>query len=396
MVTAMPSFLNWSDFGMSSAAMNDMSVLGSQNRWTEAARVFQTNIAFQLSVAASGFVAFAGAIAIFPARWLPHISGGVKEVLTLLAGYLAMGILTNGLAAGYRAQQKYARWIGLQNAIKVGDLAATAGLLAFGFREVGIAVGLLANRAVWLGIAAIDFRRNCHDLPIGIGQANWRDLRRLWHPAIGHMCFPIGQSLGIQGATVAVGYVLSPSAVAVYAIARTYGRALLQVTGILNVVAWPEFSYALGSNDLSLARKIYRRLQQATVLMILAGFLVMWPLGPWAIRFWTHGRIIVGLGLVGAHLTLAALNLAWNSSHIVMVSVNQVLVLGLRYVVSTALALGAMALVARSRDLTVATLVLGLADISMCFYCWPASRRILAEGISGPKVTGLEAAIEGA
>ncbi|HWB54493.1 MAG TPA: hypothetical protein VG722_09880 [Tepidisphaeraceae bacterium] len=378
----MPSFLNWSDFGMSTAAMNDMSLLGARSRWIEAEEVFQTNIAFLSVVAGISFLAFSVVIAILPEPWLPQVAGGAKPVLILLAAYVAIGILTNGLAAGYRGQQKYARWLNLNNGVRSADILITTILLVARMPEFNIVTGLLLNKIFWLGIISYDFARNSPHIRIGFSKARRRVLSQLWKPAIGNMCFPIGQSLGIQAATVAVGYALNPAAVAIYAIARTYGRILLQLVSTMNVVAWPEFSYALGSNDLELARALYRRLQKATGIMILAGMMVMWPLGPWIIAHWIHDRIQVGYGLVGAHLMLVALSLAWNSSHVVLLSVNHVVELGFRYIASTGVALGAMVFVLHWRDLTAATLALGIADVYMLSYARPVCRRILSYGIA--------------
>ncbi|HEY4989093.1 MAG TPA: hypothetical protein VII09_04760, partial [Opitutaceae bacterium] len=244
-----------------------------------------------------------------------------------------------------------------------------------------LAAALAGNRLMWFAATVIDFACLQDVMAPGFAHASRRSLRGLMKPAVGHFCFPVGQSLSLQATTLIVGSILGPAQVAIFATARTFSRFLLQPVSIVNVATWPEFSYALGTNDLSLARKLYRRTRLFSVAVAGAGGTLAFLVGPMFIETWTRHRLSAGHGLLAALLLAAMVNLAWSPGNVVLVSVNQVVGMAWRYLVASAVGLALMAVLLREYGLWQGACALLVAELAMLAYVPGRARAIIDAGL---------------
>jgi O-antigen/teichoic acid export membrane protein len=128
-------------------------------------------------------------------------------------------------------------------------------------------------------------------LHFGVGAANFREVRRLWAPAIAAMAIPTALAMNLQGIVLVTGFFVSASAAATLTTVRTISRVAVQMVGAVNRATMPELSAAGAKDHHSTLSKLVA-LNLATVgLILLPGGLLFAAFGDRIVEIWTHGKI---------------------------------------------------------------------------------------------------------
>ena len=379
-LTAIPSYLGFSDVGFGSVAGNEMSMLMARGEQKAALAVFQS--CWWLI---TGLVALAGglmslAIYLLPMSRLLHLesisTSDARSILFWLGLSVLLGQLEQLLQSAWRCVARYS----YGNFVK-----STLSLAAFGMQVVPVCMGYgprttamvlaLANIGATL-LLCILVRRDIPWISFGWTHASVAEIRRLARPAMAFLGFPLGNALNIQGTLMAVGYALGPGAVVVFGTARTVSRIALQIIQMVNNTVWPELSIAFGAGNFDLVRTLHRRACQLALFISSAVVITVAIFGPTFLHHWTVGKVPPSNALVDLLLAVVVVYSLWSTSSTLVAAINRHERLALLYSVATGLTVLVTYVAARHWGLYGAAASLLLSELIMSTYVLPSSLRI--------------------
>ena len=379
-LSAIPSYLSFSNIGFGSVAGNEMTMLMARQEKDAALGVFQS--CWWLISLLMGLTGAAMCVALYflPVSKLLHLSTiddhDARWILFWLGLAVLLGQLEQLLQSAYRCIARYS----YGNMLKTGlSLAAFAVqlvpvILGYGPRTMA-EVFAVANIAVTL-ILCVMVRRDIPWIRYGWSHASFAEIKRLTRPAIAFMGFPIGTALNLQGTLLAVNAALGPVDVAIFGTARTVSRVALQVVEMVKNTFWPELSIAFGAGNMDLVRLLHRRACQFALVISLGVVVIVAILGPTFLHHWTQGKVPPSTGLVSLLLIVVVFYSLWSTSSTLVAAINLHERLALVYTIATALTVGATYIAARYYGLYGAALSLLLSEIIMDAYVLPSALRL--------------------
>jgi O-antigen/teichoic acid export membrane protein len=322
LLSAVPTYLAFSDVGFTGAATNDMTMAAGRQDYEHARVVFQavsTALLGILVVLAVSLPAIAVLVPLGKVLNLSTLGNGLAGWTFVALGFEALFTVYAGLLNGALASGGYygdgAMLLALTMLAEFGALAAAALLggnpaigaaAMLGAQAAGTAVmyGWMRRRVPWLHMAR----------PTGIRSV----LRPLLSPALAAGAIPGAVAVNIQGMILLIGLVVGPASAAVFSTLRTLSRAVIQVVGSVAAVVTPEISRAFAAGDPQLLCKIHRRGCQIAVWMTLTMVIGIALLSGPVLNVWTSGKVgrsglllylLLGTTVVGCtwYTSLAAL-----------------------------------------------------------------------------------------
>lgn len=137
------------------------------------------------------------------------------------------------------------------------------------------------------------------------------------------MLYYLGQSLLIQGMTTIVGINLGPGKVVLFNVSRTLINFTKQIVGIINLSFWSEFSYAYGSKNSNLLRKIYSWQQNLNIMSTTVLILFLWIGGDQILSIWTKESIVNEHPFFDLCLISVLINGFWIGKMNMLMAINQ-------------------------------------------------------------------------
>jgi O-antigen/teichoic acid export membrane protein len=379
-VSAIPSYLNVSNFGFGNVAGNEMTMMTARGDRDGALRVFQSCWWLITIICSSCILLLALALYFTPAARLLKLhaidASDTKWIIFYLGCSVLLGQLEALLQSAYRCVGRY----------PYGSLIKSIfSLTAFGIMLIPVCLGggarvtalvFASSNAVLTLVLCLMVR---HDLPwirYGWKHASFAEIRRLSAPAFAFMAFPIGNALNLQGTLMAVGYALGPTAVVIFGTARTVSRVALQLVQMVNNTFWPEMSSAFGTNDINLTRTLHRRSCQLGLIIALIVVATMMTLGPWFLTHWTGGHVPPSRGLLSILLMVVVAYSLWSTSSTLLAAVNQHQKLAAWYLFGTSITVVVTYVFAKHFGLYWAAASLLVSELVMNTYVLPASLRL--------------------
>ena len=368
-LTAVPSYLAFSDVGFVSAAVNDIIMSTARGETQKARAVFQSIIVVLGVVALTVVVSLPIFAAVAPlGRWL--------NISTLNEVTIGWTILTLGLNAclvlwgsllygGFASVGKYgngAIWIALTSLVEFCALALAVVLGA----GVGVAAGaMLVGRLVCTGLMAASMARAAPFLRPGRPPHLRAELRRLLSPALASGAFPLGFALTLQGMVILVGVTLGPASAAIFSTLRTLSRAVIQLLASVSAVAMPEVSKAYGEGNVSLLRELNRRACQVATWITVPAVILLAVSGSVVLHVWTSGRVGTEGSLLYLFLAITVVDIFWYTNIAVLIATNRHQRVAMEYVVGCVLTLPLGWLLVGPLGLPGATLALLALELFM-------------------------------
>ena len=379
-VTAIPSYLQISNFGFGSVAGNEMTMMTARGDREGALRVFQS-CWWLITIICTSCIALLG-LAVY---WLPaarylrlHAIGesDTKWILFYLGCAVLLAQLESLLQSAYRCIGRYPYGAFLKSMFS---------LTAFGLMLVPVSLGggarvtalvfALANVFFTL-VMCVMVRRDIPWIRFGFRHASFAEIRRLTKPAFAFMAFPIGNALNLQGTLMAVGYALGPTSVVIFGTARTVSRVAFQIVQMVNNTFWPEMSAAFGTNDMALTRALHRRACQMALAISLLIVAAMMTLGPWFLNHWTGGHVPPSRRLLAILLLVVIANALWSTSSTLLAAINRHQRLAAWYLFGTSITVVCTYLLAKYLGLYWAAASLLVSELVMNLYVVPTSLRL--------------------
>jgi O-antigen/teichoic acid export membrane protein len=326
LLSAIPSYLTFSDLGFGDASGSDMSMRVAADDRRGAIETFQSSWVLVSAVSLAA-LAMASVFAWFVPwqAWL-HLSGvsnaEAAKIVLVLGMYVAISQQYGVLESGYRCDGHFATGTFLILLQRVAETLVAMVTAIAGGGLLAVAFAYLATRTVGTIGYAFWLHRLSPWIDLGIRHARKERARELAAPAIGFMAFPLGYALSLQGFTVVIGAVLGPVAVVSFTTLRTMSRVSLQLMTAVKHAMWPEFSRVFGEGNIGLARKLHRLAWRASVGMSLLGGAFLWLAGPYIYRFWLHQEVAFNAACFHLLLMVVVANTLWDTSAVVPMSVN--------------------------------------------------------------------------
>jgi len=378
-LTALPTFLTFSDFGFTFVAKNEMVLAVARGNRALALGVFQSIFGLLNIVAPIIGIAIMFAIFAFDPAFHLSIKGvDVGEVRWTLMAFGANVLLYQYfllICAGIRADNRPATesiW---------GATARLSENLAYGIgaictHDLALVAGLgLCSRIVFLVASYCALLRISPWLRLGLSAATRREIARLSHPAFAYMLVPIGQALLIQGPVVILGKFAGPLAVVIFSTSRTLTRLGTAVTNMFNNTFVAEYSAAAGRGDIKSFTKLQRIQLSISSLVIVCYVSGLFVLSSPAMRLFTHGRVNVVQPFFLIMTLSVAAEMLWTAQFTAISAVNRHKIVTYWLAGMSVAGLAIYYLVAGKTGIFAAALTIFLVHSAMIFVCAWASRR---------------------
>ena len=386
-LTAIPTYLSFSNVGFGSVAGNEMTMLMARGEQEAALGVFQSCWWLITLVMSATVAAMSGVLYFLPVGRLLNLTllseHDVKWALFWLGLAVLFGQLEQLLQSAYRCIMRYSYGNFIKSCLSLAAFGAqlVPVMMGYGARTTAM-VFAVANISVTL-ILCVMVR---HDIPwisYGWKHASVAEVKRLTRPSLAFMGFPLGNALNIQGSQLAVNYALGNDAVAIWITARTVSRLALQAVEMVKNTVWPELSIAFGAGNMEMVRTLHRRACQIALIMSLGVVAIVALFGPTFLHRWTLGKVPSSPGLVGLLLVVVVFYSLWSTSSTLVAAINLHERLATVYAIATGVTVVVTYFAARRYGLFGAATSLLLSELIMDVYVLPSSLRIAQDSWSG-------------
>jgi O-antigen/teichoic acid export membrane protein len=342
LLSAIPTYLTFSDFGFTLSAKNEMTIKAAKGD-TEGAIVTYQSVFMLLNFVACAVVCLT-AIALLYVRLGSFFDlGDASEAQAkLVLFFLCCDVVTFQyfllFSGGMRAAGRPATEAATSATVRLGGGLLTAAAVLLGANIVAVAALIFVKSLVFLTIVFFWLRRMAPWLRLGWSKASRPEVKRLLHPSISFMSQTLGQALAISGPVVVLGMAARPVDVVVFATCRTLARLGTTATNMVGAAIMPEFSRVFGQNNVSLFRRLIVLHFSAAATISIVYFVGLSTLGSWILSLWTKGRVHLAEPFFTLLLMSVCFEMLWTTLFIPLGAIN-------RHVV-TAHAYGALALLA--------------------------------------------------
>ncbi|EZP70031.1 Membrane protein involved in the export of O-antigen and teichoic acid-like protein [Sphingomonas paucimobilis] len=327
LLSAVPTYLTFSDFGFTLIAKNEMLMQVAGGRREEALRTFHSVFALLnlvmpcligLSVLLICSVDLSHALNLGE-----YANGDARAVLILLllnvVSYQYFLLICGGVRCENRLAME-ASWGALS---RLAEGLAVAGSALLGGGLVAAAAAALITKLLGSVGLYLWLRKASPWLSLGHAKSSAAEIKRLLKPALAFMLMPISQSMLIQAPLMIIGVLIGPAAVVTFATTRTLARTGTAITNLLNGTVQGEYSIAFGRANHAMLHKVLRYHQRAGLAAIIAFSVPLYLFRDPLMRLYTHGQVsAVDPFFLMVILTVAA-EMMWSSIATPLSSINR-------------------------------------------------------------------------
>jgi O-antigen/teichoic acid export membrane protein len=325
-LSAIPSYIAFSDIGFGNVAANDMTMRVTASDRNGALETFQSTWVLMSCSSLLVVLALAAAAWTLPLNTWLNLSTitptATREILTVFFAYSILSLQADLTTSGFRCEGNYALGMLIKNILRLVEVSTVTILVGFHASPLQAAGAYLALRVVGTPLMAVLMTKKSPWLRYGVRHATLRSVRTLAGPAVAYMAFPAGNALSIQGMVLVISAVLGPVAVAVFSTMRTLTRFGFQIMEAVKNSVWPELSAAYGAQNWSLARRLHRVACQVSLWSSLGVVIFLFFAGDKIVEIWTHGRIAMDEPAFRWLLLVIIANSFWYTSSVVTVASN--------------------------------------------------------------------------
>jgi len=370
-LSAVPFYLSLSEMGFATVAANMMTIEFTQGNKKKVLEIYQSTWIFVCSV--SFIVALIFYILIFYVPFnnilsINLISGkDASSILLVLTVYVLLGLQQGVLNAAYRTIGKYAFATVFFHSTRLLEWFSVVLVLVFSGSPFTVAIFMVLIRFIALVVAWLHLRLRYAWLRQGVNQAKLKTIRELFKPASAFMAFPLGLAFSMQGMILVVGATLGGASVAIFATYRTLVRVLVQMVTMLNQAFWPEMTSAYGARNTKLVAKLYRKSSFISFWVAFLGGLMLAIFGDQILKVWTHNEIGGYQAMFFLMLLGSFLNVLWQPSWVLLMSINRHLDIAAYFIVFSVLGVVLSWFLMPMFGLNGAALALFIVEIPMLY-----------------------------
>jgi O-antigen/teichoic acid export membrane protein len=383
-LTSIPGLLWCFEGGLAGVASNRMTVAASAGNWPLANILFQ-NVLLAQSILCllifGGCVAFVNLTNVSQFFQLTHTTNReASGVLVLMIVYMIIGFFINLLRAVYRAYAREARGIMVTNLWRTVDLIVTVIVLVTHGHTLRLAASLVASAGLCLVFVYLDVFRKCPHVRFSVRETSLSQSRELMIDGAPLLISMAATSLVLQGYPLMVNRSLGASAVVNLTIIRTVSRTILQGIQLLSGSSAPELSRTYGRKDWENYLRLLKVIVAASFWGGLCSCVAMPLLGPWVIREWTGGKVVIDSLTLFLFGVAVALQGAWGICATVLVASNMHHLFNYLYFIFTVIALSVVPSFMFHLGFRGVPVVMMMADLGLLiigiFLCYKKLRHI--------------------
>ncbi|KTF18949.1 hypothetical protein [Pseudoalteromonas sp. 10-33] len=325
-LSALPTYLAMSDFGIGAIASNRMVMKNAQNDKEDVISTFHSLIAFNLVMSSLIFIfvlLLFGTINISENIGITSMDRlEVTYIVLILTFQVLFSMQVNVLCAAYRSLDKYAEGTFLSHTTRLLEWLFAIGALIMGGEILSFAIAGLFGRILGYLFMYIRLVNTSKSFSLSIKSADFGIIKEMIKPGVAFMSFPLGLALSIQGMTLVIGSVLGAVAVAQFNVLRTLSRIIVQIVTMVNQAIWPEITKAFALLDYKLMKKLYIG---ASRYALCIGFISVFALifvHDFLFSLWLGDDFVYSVHLFYLLLVAALLNISSQSSWIVLMATN--------------------------------------------------------------------------
>jgi O-antigen/teichoic acid export membrane protein len=384
-ISTIPAYLMMADFGLGSAAGNEMAIRAGAAEYEGAQRTFRGAL-WVCSLVSAAVMAFSLIAALLTWRTSITITSIITAhdaaVLMFVFGLaVSLNFFLGVIFAGFRCCGKNATGIFLGNCSRLVEVIATGFMLWLDYSPVYVC---LASFLIKLSLGVLQLallRWVCPWLFTPRFNADKTIIKRLIKPSLAFLAFPLGNALALQGPILVIGTLFGSTAVATFSAMRTLSRVPYQFTFAFNSSVSPEMSLAYGSGDMTLLRKLHRKSWVVSISLVLLSALGIAVLGEWVVNIWLHKHAAYNALMLDGLLAVSVILAAWNVSSMVLVSVNQHAKIAIYYVIANGLGFIASYLMAMYFGILGLVLTLIIVEVVMLMVVFPKALLISKDSL---------------
>lgn len=327
LLSAVPFYLTFSDFGFTYVAKNAMVMAVAAGRRDTATRIFHSIyallcLAAPLLLAGSATVIFIADIS----GWLAQDTitpPTARAVLLLLIVNVLLYQFFLLVCAGIRSENRPASEVIWAASARLLEGVAVAAAALAGHGLVAAAAAMVAARLLCLLAAYHWLRRLSGWLRLGVRHADRATLAELWRPAVAYMVLPLAQAMLIQGPVLIVGGALGAAAAVIFSTTRTVTRVGMAAINMINNSVTSEYAALAGRGDDQRADRLLR--VQAGVTLALTGMYALAVLvaAPLILPQLTHGAVQPAYPFLPLLVGAVAAEMLWSALFTPVAAVNR-------------------------------------------------------------------------
>lgn len=383
-LSALPGYIALSNLGLMNVAGNHMTIALGAGDVQKARESLHTVWGAQLGLnVAVGIllVVLLSVVDIASVFKLSHISSASASLTLLIMSLYAMLNLQAGVFGGiYRAVGQNARGVFVGNTIRLLSVIAMAGAL---FLRVKDPVWLAATTAASYTLGALflfwDTVRVAPELRPGLKYFKWNLLKTDLKLGIAFMAYPLGRAFTNQGMLLFVNAFLNSSAVVTLSTLRTVVNTVFQLSNLISLSTWPEFSRLYGEKNKVAVKKLFCFSTALGIWTGVLGSLVLCMIGPSLLSWWTRGAVMVDRPLLILFLIPVVLNSGWYTSSTVLNATNRHQRIALCFLVASVLVPVATWIIQRIIGMGLYAIGCGFIcmDVVMLIYVFPQALQLI-------------------
>jgi O-antigen/teichoic acid export membrane protein len=344
LLSAIPSYLSFSDLGFGDASGSDMCMRVAANDREGALETFQSS--WVLVTCVSLVVLLLASASAWWIPWQPWlrlsslVSHQAATIIMVLGAYIVLA-QQNGVAdSGFTSDGHYATSTFWRTILRLAEAVTATTVVILHGSLLAVALTYLLVRCVGTISFVFLLRKMSPWIHYGIRYARLATIKQLAAPAFGFMAFPVGYALNLQGLILVVGARLGPVAVVSFSTLRTLSRLSFQVIGVIKTPLWPELSRAFGEGKIALARRLHRHACQAALGLSILGGSLLWIIGPFVYRLWIRHGVSFDASCFHVLLLVVVTNSLWDTSSVIPMSINAHCRIALAYSAAAMVSLG--------------------------------------------------------
>lgn len=315
LLSAVPFYLTFSDFGFTFIAKNEMVMAFANGDKPGAVRTFQS-VFVMLSVAIPVvFLAMAGPPFLLDLSSILSLHGypnsQARLVFAVLVANVALYQYFPLLCGGIRAENRPATEATVAATGRLCEGLLIAAVALAGGSLLGAALAILCNRIVFLLITYGLMRRLSPWVVLGWSEARLAEIKRLFHPALAYMFMPLAQAVMIQGPVLVIGNLLDPASVVIFSTSRTLARLGTAGTNMLTNSFVTEYAARAGKGDVTGFARLFRGHLMLSVGAIAAYVVAILLLDDRLMQLFTHGKVQIIEPFFGVVVAGVASEMLW-------------------------------------------------------------------------------------
>lgn len=327
-LSALPSYLALSNMGLLNVAQNNMTMAMATGDLKTAKKSLDTVWVSQLTINVvlllliiiiTNFIDFSDLLE------LEKITKKESTLTIILLSIFAMFNLQVGIYGGiYRAIDRNARGVFIINTIRLFSVISI--FIAFNFDYIGvidISICMLVSYIIGMLLLIFDTSRLAPNLRPGYRFFNVSILRSDILNGLGFMTYPLARAMTNQCMVLLIKMSLSSALVVQFTTLRTLVNTAFQISNLVNLSTWPEYSRLFGVKDKKGIRKLFIFSTSIGIWAAIISISFLAITGPYLLDWWTVGRVAIDHWLLILFLIPILFNSSWYTALTVFNATNR-------------------------------------------------------------------------